>query len=222
MAVTVRLFAMLRERAGVTTVELPYADAPTAGAAAALAAASVGIGEMLAQMRVAIAVNRTYADDDTPLRDGDEVALIPPVSGGAGSRIHVAITADRLSLDTLVELVRDPGAGAIVTFQGEPRNVDVLDYEAYTEMALERMRAILTELATTHGLIAAAAEHRIGPVPIGEPCVIVAVSAAHRPEAFDGARDAMDRIKADVPIWKREVDGDRAEWVLPDESRAHS
>jgi molybdopterin synthase catalytic subunit len=213
---------MLREQAGVTTVELSHADAPTAGAAATRAAAAVGIGELFAQMRVAIAVNRIYADDDTPLRDGDEVALIPPVSGGSGERIHVSITDEPLSLDRLVGLVRDPGAGAIVTFQGEPRDVDVLDYEAYTEMAHEQMRAILADLITTHGLIAAAASHRIGPVPIGEPCVIVAVSAAHRPQAFDGAREAMDRIKADVPIWKREVDGDRVRWVVPDDSQVRS
>jgi len=222
MAVTVRLFAMLREQAGVATVELPHADAPTAGAAASCAAASVGIGDLLATMPVAIAVNRTYADGDTPLRDGDEVALIPPVSGGSGARIHTSITEERLSLDRLVELVRDPGAGAIVTFQGEPRNVEVLDYEAYVEMAQEHMQAILEDLCVAHGLIAAAAAHRIGPVPTGEPCVIVAVSAAHRPQAFDGAREAMDRIKADVPIWKREVDGDRAEWVVSDESGARS
>lgn len=211
MTVTVRLFAMLREHAGVGSIEIPLV--PTAGAAVAAVAASTGLGSLLADMPVAIAVNREYADGDTRLRDGDEVALIPPVSGGAEARVHAAVTSEQLSLDRLVTFVRDDSAGAIVTFLGEPRDVDALDFESYAEMAVARMTAILEDLVVEHDLVAAAAEHRTGTVPNGEPCVIVAVSAGHRPAAFAAARAAIDRIKDDVPIWKREVDDGRATWV---------
>ena len=118
-----------------------------------------------------------------------------------------------LSLEALTRLVGRPGAGAIVSFQGVTREVERLDYEAYREMAEERMAAILTECVERHGLEAAAAEHRVGAVGLGEPGVIVAVAAAHRGEAFDGAREAIDRIKSEAPIWKAEVDGGRSRWV---------
>jgi len=96
---------------------------------------------------------------------------------------------------------------------GVTREVERLDYEAYAEMATERIAAILRDCIAEHGLEAAAAEHRTGSVPLGEPSVIVAVSAGHRKEAFAGARAAIDRIKAEAPIWKREVEGERSEWV---------
>ena len=100
-------------------------------------------------------------------------------------------------------------AGAIVTFQGTTRDVERLEYEAYREMAEERIRAIVTDAVERHGLEAAAAEHRIGTVPRGLSSVIVAVSAAHREEAFAAAREIIDRIKSEAPIWKKEVEGAR-------------
>lgn len=212
MAVTVRLFAMLREHAGTAAVEIPYREDLTAGQAMSAAAAHTGLVDLLGAMPVAIAVNRSYASPTTALHDGDEVALIPPVSGGAAP--HVRVHDGALSLDRLVQMVRDPRAGAIVTFQGEPREVDRLDYEAYTEMAEEQIRLILEQVLQRDGVVAVAAEHRIGPVPVGESCVIVAVSSAHRAQAFAAAQEVMDRIKADAPIWKREVTGARRDWVL--------
>ena len=110
-------------------------------------------------------------------------------------------------------MVGDPAAGAIVTFQGVTREVELLEYEAYAEMAEERIAAILRDCAERHGLRAVAAEHRVGAVPLGEPSVIVAVSAAHRGEAFAGAREAIDRIKAEAPIWKKEIAGGGEHWV---------
>jgi molybdopterin synthase catalytic subunit len=110
--------------------------------------------------------------------------------------------------------VRDPRAGAVVTFSGVTRDVPSLVYEAYGEMALPQMAAIVREAIERHGLCAAAAEHRVGRVPLSEPSVLVAVSAPHRPEAFAGAREIIDRIKAAAPIWKQEVDEDGdASWV---------
>jgi molybdopterin synthase catalytic subunit len=109
--------------------------------------------------------------------------------------------------------VRDPRAGAVVTFQGVTREVERLDYEAYEAMAVEAMRDIVLAAVERHGLCAAAAEHRVGAVPLSEPSVVVAVSAPHRGEAFAGAREIIDAIKARAPIWKREVEGGEARWV---------
>ena len=125
--------------------------------------------------------------------------------------VHVRVSEDRLSLDQLSRTVGSPAAGAIVIFCGVTREVPCLDYEAYREMAEEKMRLILGECSKRHALAAAAAEHRVGEVGLGEPSVIVAVSAAHRPEAFAGAREAIDRIKREAPIWKREIDAGGAE-----------
>jgi MoaE-MoaD fusion protein len=126
---------------------------------------------------------------------------------------HVRVTEEPLSVDALARLVTRPAAGAVVTFQGTTRDVDRLEYEAYREMAEERITAIVAEAIERHGLEAAAAEHRVGSVPREEASVLVAVSAAHRAEAFAGAREIIDRIKADAPIWKKEIEGGEERWV---------
>jgi molybdopterin converting factor subunit 1 len=202
MEVTVRLFAMLRERAGASTVTLELADGARVNDALA---ALDGLADGLP---LVMAVNREYADAEAVLSPGDELALIPPVSGGAPF-----VTEEPLSLDALVQRVRHPAAGAVVTFQGVTREVERLEYEAYVEMAEKRIDEIVTEAIGRHGLTAATAEHRVGDVPLTEPSVAVAVSAPHRAEAFAGAREIIDRIKAEAPIWKKEVDGDDARWV---------
>jgi molybdopterin synthase catalytic subunit len=126
---------------------------------------------------------------------------------------HARVTEEPLSLDALARRVSRPASGAIVTFQGTTRDVDQLEYEAYREMAEDRIATIVTEAIERHGLEAAAAEHRIGSVPLEQPSVIVAASAAHRGEAFAGAREIIDRIKAEAPIWKKEIEGGEARWV---------
>jgi MoaE-MoaD fusion protein len=209
VTVTVRLFAMLRERAGRDAFELELADGATVADALDALRVQDGLGDVLERMPVRAAVNREYVADGTPLAAGDELALIPPVSGGGegGTEPHVRISDEPLSLDAVARRVVRPGAGAVVTFQGTTRDVDRLEYEAYAEMAGQRIAAILRDCVERHGLEAAAAEHRVGAVPRGEPSVIVAVSARHRDEAFAGAREAIDRVKAEAPIWKREVQG---------------
>jgi len=196
MVVTIRLFAMLRERAGAGEIEL---DLPEG---ARVRDALDRLDELAGGLPLVMAINRDYADADSELRAGDELALIPPVSGG--ETLPAVVTTEPLALDPLVARVRDPRAGAVVTFQGVTREVDHLDYEAYVEMADERIRAIVAEAIERHGLCAAAAEHRVGTVPLSEPSVAVAASAPHRGEAFTGAREIIDRIKAEAPIWKRE------------------
>ena len=109
--------------------------------------------------------------------------------------------------------MRDPRAGAVVTFQGVTREVERLEYEAYAEMAEERLAEIARAAVERHGLCAAAVEHRVGDVPLSEPSVAVAVSAPHRGEAFAGAREIIDRVKAEAPIWKKEIEGGEERWV---------
>jgi molybdopterin synthase catalytic subunit len=128
-------------------------------------------------------------------------------------RLHARITEEPLSVEKLAGFVARDSAGAIVTFQGTTRDVERLEYECYGEMAEEVIAAIVREAAGRHDLEAAAAEHRIGRVPRGLSSVIVAVSAAHRESAFAGAREIIDRIKSEVPIWKREIEAGEAQWV---------
>lgn len=201
--VTVRLFAGLRERAGTDSVdvELPT-DASVADLLAAMAETPVG---PLAPRQCVVAINREYADAAALVREGDEVALVPPVSGGADPVRHARLTGAPISIGPLADAVRDPAAGAVVVFEGVTREVPELEYEAYAEMAEPRMRAIAGEEAARHGLCAVAVEHRIGTVALSEPSVIVAVSAPHRGEAFAGARAVIDRIKAEAPVWKQEI-----------------
>ncbi|HET8567046.1 MAG TPA: molybdenum cofactor biosynthesis protein MoaE [Solirubrobacterales bacterium] len=214
MVLQVRLFAVLRERAGRDQIEIEVPDRATvADALEALGAVSEPLARALAAMPVVMAVNRVYVVAGASLAAGDELALIPPVSGGAGERPHVRITAEPLSAERLSTAVATNHTGAIVTFQGTTRDVESLDYEAYEPMAEERIAAILADALGRHEIEGAAAEHRIGAVPLGEPSVVVAIAAAHRGPAFDAAREAIDRIKAEAPIWKRELEGGRAEWV---------
>jgi molybdopterin synthase catalytic subunit len=205
--VTVRLFAMLRERAGAGELTLELPDG------ARVRDVIERLGDVAAGLPLVMAVNREYAPDDQVLGPGDELALIPPVSGGEAALVHARVTGEPLSLDAVAARVRDPRAGAVVTFQGVTREVERLEYEAYTEMAEERIAAILGEAVERHGLCAAAAEHRVGAVALSEPSVVVAASAPHRGEAFAGAREVIDRLKAEAPIWKLEVDGDERRWV---------
>jgi molybdopterin synthase catalytic subunit/molybdopterin converting factor small subunit len=203
--VDVKLFAMLRERAGSGSVEVELADGATVGDLLG------ELADLIGAMPVRAAVNREYSQTTRALSAGDEVALIPPVSGG--SDVHAAISDGPLSIDRLTRMVVRDGAGAVVTFQGITREVERLDYEAYAEMAEQRIGEILTDIHEHHQLEAIAAEHRVGSVPLGEASVVVAAASAHRAEAFAAAREAIDRIKAEAPIWKRELEGGEGRWA---------
>jgi molybdopterin synthase catalytic subunit len=205
--VTVKLFAVLRERAGASEVRVELPEG------ARVRDALESLGEVTAGVPVVMAVNREYADADDVLSADDELALVPPVSGGETALVHVRVTDDPLSVDTLAGLVRNPAAGAVVVFEGVTREVEALEYEAYVEMAEEKITTILAQVKEAHGLTAVAAEHRVGLVPLSQPSVIVAASAPHRGEAFAGAREAIDRIKAEAPIWKKELEGGAGGWV---------
>lgn len=197
------MFAGLRDLAGADEVELELPDG------ARVADALARLDWLSARTRVVMAVNLEYASDDTRLAANDELALIPPVSGGSVTAAHVRVTAEPVSADTVIALVADPRAGAVVSFSGVTRDVPALEYEAYVEMAERRMTVIVMAAIERHGLCAAAAEHRIGTVALSEASVVIAASAPHRAEAFAGAREIIDRLKLEVPIWKRE----EGEWA---------
>jgi MoaE-MoaD fusion protein len=203
MQVRVRLFAGLRERAGADEVDLELPDDACVGDALARFSA------LTADTPIVMAVNQEYADADAPLHAGDELALIPPVSGGSIGALHVRVTDEPLALDPLLDLVRDPRAGAVVSFLGVTREVELLEYEAYAAMAERQIEEIVRRAIDRHGLCAAAAEHRVGTVLLSEPSVAVVASAPHRDAAFAGAREIIDEIKARAPIWKKE----EGEWV---------
>jgi MoaE-MoaD fusion protein len=206
MGVHVKLFAGLRERAGWSERELDGPDR-VADVWPALDLGDEPEGLLYA-------VNKAYADRDHPLADGDEVALIPPVSGGA-----FRLTAEPLSVDAVVDEVRSDQAGAIATFigttrlQSRGRTVLHLDYEAYEEMAEQVMAEIAAELKGRYDLCEIAIHHRTGRVEIGEASVVIAVSAPHRQDALAACKDAIDTLKEQVPLWKKEFYEGGEEWI---------
>ncbi len=206
MAVRVRLFAGLRERAGWSERELDeVGQVSDVWPALDLGDEPEGL---------LYAVNKEYAAPDRPLVDGDEVALIPPVSGGA-----FRLSAEPLSLDAVVDEVRSHEAGAIATFTGTTRvqsrgrSVLHLDYEAFEEMAEQVMAQIAAELKNRYDLCEIAIHHRTGRVDIGEASVVIAVSAPHRQDALAACKDAIDTLKKEVPLWKKEFYEGGEEWI---------
>jgi molybdopterin synthase catalytic subunit len=202
----VRLFAGLRERAGFSERELEGVTR--------VADVWEALGLDDEPEGLLYAVNREYAERERELADGDEVALIPPVSGGS-----FRVTGEPLSLDAVVREVADDRAGAIATFSGtvrsesRGRSVVHLDYEAYAEMAEEVIAGLAAELEQRYELCAIAIHHRTGRVEIGEPSVVIAVSAPHRHDALAACKEAIDTLKETVPLWKKEVYEGGEEWI---------
>jgi len=203
--VTVRLFAGLRERAGWSRREIEAATVADVWPA-------LGLGDEPGGLLYA--VNKEYAERDRALARGDEVALIPPVSGGA-----FLLSDEPLSLDRVVDEVRSDDAGAIATFTGTTRvhsrgrTVTHLDYEAYEGMAEKVMEEIAEALRARYELTAVAIHHRIGRVTIGETSVVIAVSAPHLQDALAACKDAIDELKERVPLWKKEVYEGGEAWI---------
>ena len=205
--IRVRVFAGLRERAGWSEKELEdvkrVADVWPA----------LGLGDE--PPGLLYAVNREYAEPDRELADGDEVAVIPPVSGGASFRL----SDEPLSLDAAAAEVADDRAGAIATFVGTTRidsrgrTVRYLEYEAYPGMAEEVMERIAQDLRSKYELCDVAIHHRVGRVGIGETSVVIAVSAPHRQDALAACKEAIDTLKETVPLWKKEVYEGGEEWL---------
>jgi MoaE-MoaD fusion protein len=203
--VSVRLFAGLRERAGWSQRDIDVDAVGDVWSALELGDEPGGL---------LYAVNKEYASPDRSLADGDEVALIPPVSGGA-----FLLSDEPLSLDRVVAEVHTEEAGAIATFTGTTRirsrgrTVTHLDYEAYEGMAERVMEEIAKSLRSRYELSGVAIHHRVGRVGIGDTSVVIAVSAPHRQDALAACKDAIDELKDRVPLWKKEVYEGGEEWI---------
>lgn len=170
------------------------------------------------QPSLALSLNQEYADLSAPLHHGDEVALLPPVSGGSAEDC-IRLTRTVIRPEEFLPRLKAPADGAVVTFDGIVRNHSggketlYLDYEAYEPMALKKMQEIAAEMRSRYPLDAIAILHRLGRLAIGETSVFIAVTAAHRAAAFDACRYAIERLKRTVPIWKKEYFADGAVWV---------
>ena len=206
MRVTVRLFAGLRERAGRARLELEdVARVEDVWPALELGDEPPG---------VLYAVNRSYVEPGHELADGDEVALIPPVSGGS-----FRLVDEPLDVAAVLREVEDPEAGAVASFVGtvrrrsRERDVVHLEYEAFEEMAEPMLAQLGEDLTERHGLCAVAIHHRLGRVEVGEASVVIAVSAPHRSAALDACREAIETLKTTIPLWKKEVYAGGEEWI---------
>ncbi|PIE17951.1 MAG: molybdenum cofactor biosynthesis protein MoaE [Proteobacteria bacterium] len=220
MLLNVLYFAHVRQVVGRTDERLDLAAGATvADAVAALVERHPGLGPLAAVVRVA--VDGEFAAGEQVLTDGAELVLIPPVSGGAGTP-PVALTREPLDAArhrALVEVVSASGHGGIATFVGVVRDhargraVTHLEYQAYEAMAVKQLTRIVAEAEAAYPGTRVAIHHRVGLLEVGETAVIIAAGSAHRAEAFGACQRVIDRVKEDVPIWKREVGPDGAQWV---------
>jgi molybdopterin synthase catalytic subunit len=217
MNITMQYFGVIRERythASKETVELA-AGTDVAALASELSARYPGLDQALGHVR--IAVNEYFADQATVLNDGDVVVLIPPTAGGSGP--YCRITDQPLSVDQTLAAVRGAGQGACVVFIGyvrdnnEGHSVDHLDYEAYESMAHRSLVEIVEKCEAMAEGVRVAVAHRVGRLHIGDIAVVLAAAAPHRGEAFDAARECIEQLKANTPIWKKEYSADGAEWI---------
>lgn len=212
--ITVRYFAAARERAGLQQETLLLGGLTVAEVLKSLMQRHAGLAEIASVLRVA--VNQEFASPDDLIRDGDEVALIPPVSGGAGL---FRVQAEPLSLDEVVRAVSTEAHGGVVTFTGVVRavsrgkRIERLEYEAYVPMAERKMAEIGEGIAREWPGVRVAMVHRVGVLGVGEAAVVIAASAPHRAPAFEACQAAIDRLKESVPIWKKEISEDGEAWI---------
>ncbi|WP_411502058.1 molybdenum cofactor biosynthesis protein [Brevibacillus centrosporus] len=215
MTVTILLFAGLAERANEREIKITLPDQATVrDLLDAVATQHAALAPLLGSCFVS--VNQEYAAPDRVLLQEDEIALLPPVSGGEDPRF--AITEEPLSADKLVQLVSNPHAGAILTFVGTVREFTkgqrtvYLSYEAYAPMAVKKMKQVAAEIEERWPGTQVAMQHRVGNLQVEEIAVVVAVATAHRNESFEAGRYAIERLKQIVPIWKKEMWEDGSEW----------
>jgi len=218
MRVRLLVFGLLKDLLPATTGEL---DLPTGSTVADLLQAcrqSVAGHDQL-WSSLAVAVNREYVTAGYSLTDGDEVALLPPVSGGAPDADNVLLTREPIDAEKLVSGLKQGEDGAVTVFDGIVRNntrgrkTRYLDYHAYEEMALKQMQDLAAKARADFKIRQVAIAHRLGKLEVGETSVLIAVAAAHRGAAFDACRWLIDTLKKTVPIWKKEHFEDGAVWA---------
>ena len=220
MRIDVQLFATLRDRAGSKAISVEIGEAATVGQLLDhIAAAYPALAPALPS--AIVAVNQEFAFPPTLLHTGDEVALFPPVSGGADYPEVFLVTADAIDLNVIVAQVTLPTTGAVCTFTGtvrgksQERETVQLDYEAYTPMAEAKMRQVAREIRARWPKVEGIAMvQRTGQLKVGQFTVLIAVSAGHRYDGvFEAARYGIDRLKEIVPVWKKEIGPGGEEWI---------
>jgi MoaE-MoaD fusion protein len=215
MRVQVLFFGQLKDLTGRSSETLPLGERATVGDVLQHYGNKFPDIQKLSSS-LALSINREYASQDAPLRDGDEVALLPPVSGGAP---RASIVREKIDPHQIVPPMERPEDGAIAMFDGIVRNNSrgrqtlYLEYEAYEEMALKQMEELITEALKKFPARDARIVHRLGRIEIGESSVFIAVASAHRAAAFDACRWIIDTLKKTVPIWKKEFFEDGAVWA---------
>jgi MoaE-MoaD fusion protein len=221
MQVRVLFFGVLKDLAGRESDELSLPDHATAGDVVTHYAQRLSNSGLFSS--IAISVNQEYARAEDHLHPGDEIALLPPVSGGADPPANtkiarVFVTREKIDSAATLDLIKHPEDGAAVLFEGVVRNHSrgrrtvFLEYEAYEQMALKQLESLIEESLRKFQIRDAIIVHRIGRLEIGETSVLVVVASAHRAAAFDACHWLIDTLKRTVPIWKKEHFEDGAVW----------
>jgi MoaD family protein len=217
--ITVKLFAIMKDRIGRDELKMNSANGTVADLLGQIAQEHPALSDILVPGRIVVSVNHEFVKQDAPIRDGDEVALMPPFSGGSAG--HVRIQREPFSLDREIELLKQssPSIGGIVTFLGTTRDlsrgksVSKLEFEHYPGMAEKKLSGIRERAIREYGVIDVTIIHRVGTLPVGENIVLIAVAAVHRDEAFRSCRFCIDELKRVAPIWKKETTPDGEVWV---------
>lgn len=220
--ITVKLFAILKDKAGRNELPMSGGPATVAELLQAVAAAYPALSDIIARGRIMVSVNREFAQRDAPVKDGDEVALMPPFSGGGMAPVQrVRIQREPFDVDQEIERIKKTSTsiGAVVTFLGTTRDISKekqvarLEFEHYPGMAEKKLGEIREQAIRDYGVIDAGIVHRVGTLPVGENIVLIVVAAGHRDEAFRACRFCIDELKRITPIWKRETTPDGEVWV---------
>jgi molybdopterin synthase catalytic subunit len=219
--IKVKLFAVLKDRAEANELQVPFHGGTAGDLLKRLAAEYPALAEFLSPGRIIISVNQEVVRPDAAVRDGDEVALMPPFSGGSGSTGRVLIQLDAFSVEQEIELLKRSSAsiGGIVTYLGTTRDmsrekaVSKLEFEHYPGMAEKKLAEIRARAIREFGAVDVTIIHRVGTLPVGENIVLIIAAAVHRDEAFRACRFCIDELKRITPIWKKETTPDGEVWV---------
>ncbi len=219
--ITVKLFAILKERTGRDELSFNFPAGIVSELLNSISREHPDVADFLMPGRIMVSVNQEFVKSDAPVRDGDEIALMPPFSGGSGRRGNVRIQMEAFSLDQEIELLKQSSSsiGGIVTFLGTTRDISHnkqvarLEFEHYPGMAEKKLSEIRTRAIREYGVIDTIIIHRVGTIPVGENIVLIAVASQHRDEAFKACRFCIDELKRIAPIWKRETTPDGEVWV---------
>ena len=219
--ITVKLFAMLKEKAGTAEIAIEAVPATVNDLLTVVAGRFPALADHLSCGRTMVAINQEFVKTDAPLKDGDEVGLMPPFSGGQERLGFSRIQTEPFSLDAEVERIKGTSRsiGGIVTFLGTTRDISRgnsvarLEFEHYPGMAEKKLTEIREEAIRRFGLIDATIIHRVGILPVGENIVLIVTASGHRDEAFQACRFCIDELKRITPIWKKETTPDGVVWL---------